>query len=61
MARKKEPRMWPVQDAKARFSDERGPRSALGSRLAARFARAGLRPEIAELRGHSVRPAEIEE
>lgn len=33
---------------------------ALGSKLAARFARIGLREEIPELRGQSVRPADFE-
>lgn len=41
--------------------DEGSPRPALGSRLAARFARGGLRQEIPELRGHTVEPAELEE
>ncbi|HUP60679.1 MAG TPA: toxin-antitoxin system [Thermoanaerobaculia bacterium] len=36
-------------------------RGALGSRLAARFARIGLRQEIPELRGQAARPAELEE
>ena len=41
--------------------DEGAPRPALGSRIAARFARIGLSEEIPELRGHSVQPAEFEE
>lgn len=40
--------------------DERGVGTPLGSRLAARFARVGLREEIPELRGQPVRPAELE-
>jgi antitoxin FitA len=36
-------------------------RRALGSRLAERFARVGLRQEIPELRGHAAQPAELEE
>lgn len=40
--------------------EETSPRLPLGSRLAARFARVGLRKEIPELRGHPVRPAELE-
>jgi plasmid stability protein len=36
-------------------------RRALGSRLAARFARVGLRQEIPELRGQAAQPAELEE
>jgi len=36
-------------------------RRALGSRLAERFARMGLRQEIAELRGQAAQPAELEE
>jgi hypothetical protein len=35
-------------------------RLPLGSRLAARFARVGLRKEIPELRGHAVQPADLE-
>jgi antitoxin FitA len=41
--------------------DEGSPKRALGSRLAARFARVGLRQEIPELRGHSVQPAELDD
>lgn len=41
--------------------DEGSPQTALGSRLAARFAGVGLREEIPELRGHPVQPAELEE
>ena len=33
---------------------------AMGSRLAARFARIGLNEEIPELRGQTARPAELE-
>lgn len=40
--------------------DDRATRSPLGTRLAARFVRIGLREEIAELRGEPVRPAELE-
>jgi plasmid stability protein len=32
----------------------------LGSRVAARFSGVGLKQEVAELRGHSVRPAQFE-
>ncbi len=38
---------------------EDGPTPPLGSRLAARFAGIGLREEIAELRGHPARPADL--
>lgn len=41
--------------------DEGAPRPALGSRLAARFARIGLTKEIPELRGQTVKPAEFDE
>lgn len=34
---------------------------ALGSKLAARFARIGLREEIPELRGQAALPAELED
>lgn len=40
--------------------EEIGPRLPLGSRLAARFARVGLRKDIPELRGYPVRPAELD-
>ena len=40
--------------------DESGARQPLGSRLAARFTRVGLRKDIPELRGHPVHPAEFE-
>ena len=36
-----------------------GPRLALGTRLAKRFARIGLTDEIEELRGEPARPAEL--
>ena len=39
---------------------ESGVRSALGSRIAARFRRTGLKQEIPELRGHEATPAEFE-
>lgn len=39
---------------------EGGARKPLGSRIAARFARVGLDEQIPELRGHSVRPANLE-
>lgn len=41
--------------------EEGAPRTALGSRLAARFARIGLSEEVPELRGQSIQPAEFEE
>lgn len=41
--------------------DEGAPPAALGSRIAARFARIGLSEEIPELRGQTVQPAELEE
>jgi len=40
--------------------DEGGTQKPLGSRLAARFSRIGLRGEIPELRGHPARPAEFD-
>lgn len=40
--------------------DEGGARAPLGSRLAARFARVGLREDIPELRGQPVQPADFE-
>jgi antitoxin FitA len=40
--------------------DEGGARVPLGSRLAARFARVGLREDISELRGQPVHPADFE-
>lgn len=40
--------------------DEGGMPAPIGSRLAARFSRLGLREEIPELRGHPARPADIE-
>lgn len=39
---------------------ESGVRPPLGSRLAARFSKIGLREEIPELRGQPVRPADFE-
>jgi plasmid stability protein len=39
---------------------ESGTRAPLGSRLATRFSRIGLRDEIHELRGQPVWPAELE-
>ncbi|HVT05408.1 MAG TPA: Arc family DNA-binding protein [Thermoanaerobaculia bacterium] len=39
---------------------EGGVRVALGSRLAARFARLGLTKDIPDLRGQPVQPAEFE-
>ena len=39
--------------------EERAPRQ-LGSAISARFADVGLEGEIAELRGHPVRPAQFE-
>ena len=41
--------------------DEGSARPPLGSRIAARFARAGLQQEIPELRGHLAEPAELDE
>ncbi|HYC90948.1 MAG TPA: ribbon-helix-helix protein, CopG family [Thermoanaerobaculia bacterium] len=41
--------------------NEGGARSGLGTRLAARFSRVGLRGQIPELRGHSVQPVDFEE
>ena len=35
-------------------------RPGLGTRLAERFSRVGLRRQIPELRGHSLQPAELE-
>jgi plasmid stability protein len=35
------------------------PLPRLGSRIAARFAKAGLRAELPELRGHPARPADL--
>ena len=40
--------------------DETAAKPPLGSRLARRFARIGLREEIPELRGEIVQPAEFE-
>ena len=40
--------------------NESGVRGALGSRLAARFARLGLEKDIPELRGQPVQPADFE-
>jgi antitoxin FitA len=40
--------------------EEDGTQAPLGSRLAARFARIGLREDIEELRGQPVRPADFE-
>lgn len=40
--------------------NEDGPKTPLGSRLAARFAGLGLDAEIPELRGQPPRPAEFE-
>jgi len=40
--------------------NEGGAQMPLGSRLAARFSRIGLRGEIPELRGHPARPAEFD-
>ena len=36
------------------------PPAKLGSRIAARFSGVGLKQEVAELRGHPVRPAQFE-
>lgn len=41
--------------------NEGSARPGLGTRLAARFSRVGLRGQIPELRGHSVQAAEFEE
>lgn len=41
--------------------NEGSARSGLGTRLAARFSRVGLRRQIPELRGHSVQPVEFKE
>jgi antitoxin FitA len=40
--------------------EEDSARGPLGSRIAARFARVGLREDIEELRGQPVRPADFE-
>ena len=40
--------------------EEGGGRARLGSRIAARFARVGLKQEIPELRGQPARPADFE-
>ena len=40
--------------------EETSRRPALGSRLAARFARIGLTHDIPELRGHPASPADLE-
>ena len=40
--------------------DESSAQAPLGSRLAARFARLGLREEIPELRGQPVHPIDLE-
>jgi antitoxin FitA len=40
--------------------EEGGGRQALGSRLAARFARVGLTEDIPELRGQPARPPDFE-
>lgn len=40
--------------------EEDSARAPLGSRIAARFARVGLREDIEELRGQPVRPADFE-
>ncbi|MEA2691245.1 MAG: antitoxin FitA [Acidobacteriota bacterium] len=40
--------------------DEGGNPTALGSRLAARFARVGLAEDIPEIRGQAVHPADFE-
>lgn len=40
--------------------DEGGEAKALGSRIAARFAKVGLTKDIPELRGQPARPADIE-
>jgi antitoxin FitA len=39
--------------------DEGKPVTGLGSRIAARFVRYGLTEDVAELRGHPARPAEL--
>jgi antitoxin FitA len=39
---------------------EARPRDGLGSRIAARFARSGLREDIPELRGQAARPAKFD-
>ena len=41
-------------------SVERHGQERIGSRIAARFAKVGLRAEIPELRGQAARPAEFE-
>ncbi|HEX7708131.1 MAG TPA: ribbon-helix-helix protein, CopG family, partial [Thermoanaerobaculia bacterium] len=41
--------------------EETGTKPPLGSQLAKRFARIGLREEIPELRGEIVQPADFEE
>jgi len=39
--------------------DSGRPVAKLGTRIAARFARTGLRSELPELRGQAARPAEL--
>jgi antitoxin FitA len=39
--------------------EETQPSTGLGSRIAARFRRLGLRADLPELRGHDSRPAEF--
>ncbi|HVR39222.1 MAG TPA: Arc family DNA-binding protein [Thermoanaerobaculia bacterium] len=41
--------------------EEGGVRTPLGSRIASRFARIGLKEDIPELRGQPARPAEFDE
>lgn len=48
-----------LPDWQRRILDERA-RAPLGSRLAARFARVGLREDISEQRGQPARPADFE-
>lgn len=38
-----------------------GPRGGLGTEIAALFSKAGLTADIAELRGHEIKPAAFEE
>ncbi len=41
--------------------DEGQPATKLGSRIAARFAKAGLDEDIIELRGQPIRPAQFDQ
>lgn len=41
--------------------DEEAPALGLGTEIAALFSKAGLTADIAELRGHEIKPAKFEE